>query len=543
MSYTVLARKWRPRFFADMIGQRHVIRALTNALESGRIHHAYLFTGTRGVGKTTMARALARALSCEVGISATPCGQCANCVAIDEGRYVDLIEVDAASRTRVDDTRELLDNVQYMPVQGRYKIYLVDEVHMFSLNSFNALLKTLEEPPPHVIFMLATTDPQKLPVTVLSRCLKFNLSRVDDQELAEYFATLLQEEGVNYEDSALGLIARAADGSVRDGLSLLDQIIAYCGATISLDETRSILGTVDEQHLIALLRALVTQDINAILAAAEVIYQTSSNYKTILAELARAFFEISLAKLGAEVATSGWQEEFVSHFNADQLQLYYQIALKARQDLSLAPDYKTGFEMGLIRLLAFSPVDGVEVDAPAVETPTPTPPTTQPALQSWDSMVKTLKASPMVKTLASHCEEVAIEHERIQLRLSSAHANLATDNARKKLTEALAVSLNHPVELIIDIAQTSNTPAKRADAKKKAQYQRAKDAIQQDNHVQDLVETFGASIDEQTISEQTISEQTISEQTMSEQTMSEQTMSEQTMSEQTKAKHINSEKS
>src|SRR5210317_863065 len=265
MSYLVLARKWRPKDFADTVGQEHVLQALINALDSGRLHHAYLFTGTRGVGKTTIARILAKALNCEKGVTSQPCGECSACVEIDEGRFVDLIEVDAASKTKVDDTRDLLDNVQYAPARGRYKVYLIDEVHMLSKSSFNALLKTLEEPPPHVKFLLATTDPQKLPVTVLSRCLQFNLKRMTPRLISERLAHICEAESIEADSAALAIIARAADGSLRDALSLLDQAIAYCGGNVSEAQVAMMLGTIDRGHVVRLLRNLADNDAAAII--------------------------------------------------------------------------------------------------------------------------------------------------------------------------------------------------------------------------------------------------------------------------------------
>src|SRR6185436_9100826 len=286
MSYLALARKWRPRNFSELAGQEHVMRALVNALDSGRVHHAFLFTGTRGVGKTTIARILARSLNCERGVSSTPCGKCGACREIDEGRFVDLIEVDAASRTKVDDTRELLENVQYLPTRGRYKVYLIDEVHMLSAHSFNALLKTLEEPPPHVKFLLATTDPQKLPVTVLSRCLQFNLKRLPVALISEHMSKVLGAEKISYDAPALRLVAQAADGSMRDALSLLDQLIAFGGGKVDEASARGMLGTIDRDHVTKLAKALVTGDAAQLLEAARNLEEFSPDYGQVLDDLA-----------------------------------------------------------------------------------------------------------------------------------------------------------------------------------------------------------------------------------------------------------------
>ncbi|MBP8290752.1 MAG: DNA polymerase III subunit gamma/tau, partial [Chromatiaceae bacterium] len=376
MSYQVLARKWRPRSFADMVGQAHVVRALGNALDQDRLHHAYLFTGTRGVGKTTLARILAKALNCEVGVSSTPCCQCPSCREIDEGRFVDLLEVDAASRTRVDQTRELLDNVPFAPVKGRFKVYLIDEVHMFSTSSFNALLKTLEEPPPHVKFLLATTDPQKVPVTVLSRCLQFNLKRLVPEEISAQLAHILTVEGLPYEDQALALLARAADGSMRDGLSLLDQAIAFGGGRVGADDIRAMLGTVGRDMSLNLLSALASRDGARLLEEVGRIHELTPDFGGLLQELLGFLHRIALfqqvpATLAADDPERETLEALARVLAPEDLQLFYQIALLGQADLPLAPDPRTGMEMVLLRMLAFRPVDQegrVSVVAGGVET-------------------------------------------------------------------------------------------------------------------------------------------------------------------------------
>jgi DNA polymerase-3 subunit gamma/tau len=360
MSYQVLARKWRPRSFQDMVGQSHVVRALSNALDQDRLHHAYLFTGTRGVGKTTLARILSKALNCEAGVSATPCGRCSSCVEIDNGRFVDLLEVDAASRTKVDQTRELLDNVPFAPVKGRFKVYLIDEVHMFSASSFNALLKTLEEPPPHVKFLLATTDPQKVPVTVLSRCLQFNLKRLVPEEIRAQLAHILTAEGVTFQDQALGLLARAADGSMRDGLSLLDQAIAYGDGRVTAEDVRAMLGTVGRDMSMGLVRALAELDGARMLDEVTRLQELTPDFAGLLQEVLSLLHRVALyqqvpAALSEEDPE---REEIVALAEAmdpQDLQLFYQIALLGQQDLQLAPDPRTGLEMVLLRMLAFRP--------------------------------------------------------------------------------------------------------------------------------------------------------------------------------------------
>ncbi len=362
MSYQVLARKYRPRSFAEMVGQEHVLKALINGLDNDRLHHAYLFTGTRGVGKTTVARVLARCLNCEGGITSRPCGSCGACQEIEQGRCVDLIEVDAASRTRVEDTRELLDNVQYAPTRARFKIYLVDEVHMLSTHSFNALLKTLEEPPPHVKFLFATTDPQKFPVTILSRCLQFNLKRLPTELIAGHLEQVLQQEGIDSEIRALQRLARAADGSMRDALSLTDQAIAFGAGTVREDEVRSMLGSIEEDSVYRLLEALAEEDAQALMAAVDAVAQRSPDFSELLAGLLTTLHELSLLQLVPDAMDAAHPdrerlEALAGRLSPEDVQLYYQIALHGRRDLPLAPVPRMGFEMTLLRMLAFRPAE------------------------------------------------------------------------------------------------------------------------------------------------------------------------------------------
>ncbi len=375
MSYQVLARKYRPRNFAEMAGQEHVLKALINGLDNDRLHHAYLFTGTRGVGKTTVARVLAKCLNCETGVTSQPCGQCAACREIDQGRFVDLIEVDAASRTKVEDTRELLDNVQYAPTRGRYKIYLVDEVHMLSTHSFNALLKTLEEPPPHVKFLLATTDPQKVPVTILSRCLQFNLKRLPAELIAGYLQQVLDEEGIGAEERAVRRLSRAADGSMRDALSLTDQAIAFGAGAVSEDEVRSMLGSIDDDAVFRLLEALAVDDGRAVLATVDELSQRAPDYADVLAALLSTLHELSLLQTVPDVGDPAHPDRerldaLAARLLPEDLQLFYQIALHGRRDLPLAPEPRMGFEMTLLRMLAFRPGDA-EGPPAAASSPVP----------------------------------------------------------------------------------------------------------------------------------------------------------------------------
>jgi DNA polymerase-3 subunit gamma/tau len=444
MSYQVLARKWRPQNFSELVGQEHVQRALVNALNDDRLHHAYLFTGTRGVGKTTIARIFSKSLNCEIGITATPCGKCSTCVEIAEGRYVDLIEVDAASRTGVDDTRELLENVQYAPTRGRYKVYLIDEVHMFSKSSFNALLKTLEEPPPHVKFLLATTDPQKLPVTVLSRCLQFNLKRLPVSLIISHLQHVLSSEKVEHNVSALQLIAEAADGSMRDALSLLDQALAFGAGSVLEQEVRDMLGSVSRGKVLGLLTAILQRDAATTMQAVAALAEFSPDFENVLAELLSLLHHMSLAKTVPEAL-----DEFVSaretllklteQVSAEDLHLFYQIALIGRRDLPLSPDARNGFEMIMLRMLAFRPavVDAASVlqtsaqSAVSTQMPIQNKSQQQASAQSNAQSInvnrqaepaveKPAVSSPIVNTVrdaiteTAYAEAAAIEHVEAQ---------------------------------------------------------------------------------------------------------------------------------
>nr|WP_024307931.1 DNA polymerase III subunit gamma/tau [Pseudomonas sp. P818] len=369
MSYQVLARKWRPRSFREMVGQTHVLKALINALDSQRLHHAYLFTGTRGVGKTTIARIIAKCLNCETGISSTPCGTCSVCREIDEGRFVDLIEVDAASRTKVEDTRELLDNVQYSPSRGRFKVYLIDEVHMLSTSSFNALLKTLEEPPPHVKFLLATTDPQKLPVTVLSRCLQFSLKNMPPERVVEHLTHVLTAENVPFEDDALWLLGRAADGSMRDAMSLTDQAIAFGEGKVLAADVRAMLGTLDHGQVYGVLHALIEGDARALIEAVRHLAEQGPDWNGVLSEMLNVLHRVAIAQALPDAVDNGQGDrervlQLAQALPAEDVQFYYQMGLIGRRDLPLAPDPRGGFEMVLLRMLAFRPA-GAD-DAPKV---------------------------------------------------------------------------------------------------------------------------------------------------------------------------------
>lgn len=416
MSYTVLARKWRPKSFSELVGQSHVMQALSNALDQQRLHHAYLFTGTRGVGKTTIARIFAKALNCQEGVGSQPCGVCETCRSIDEGRFIDLIEVDAASKTKVDDTREILDNVQFAPTQGRYKVYLIDEVHMLSKSSFNALLKTLEEPPEHVKFLLATTDPHKLPITVLSRCLQFNLMRLTQTQIQTHLAHILSQEQIAYEDSALALIAKSADGSARDSLSLLDQAIAYSAGEVMFEPVQTMLGLVDQQFGVAILQALANDDVQSLKEIIQNLAVMGVDYQALLSQLIESLHAIAYAQLFSEQETTTLLpaeivQGFAQSFSPERVQMLYQIALLAKQDMQLAPDIRIGFEMSLMRMLAFIPSElaakddssssraihgGEKISTPVTSSANNSIPSSQGEMSPADAMASLASARSLV---------------------------------------------------------------------------------------------------------------------------------------------------
>jgi len=545
MSYQVLARKWRPRNFEEMVGQSHVLRALVNALNNDRLHHAYLFTGTRGVGKTTIARILAKSLNCEQGVSATPCGECSTCREVDEGRYIDLIEVDAASRTKVDETRELLDNVQYAPTRGRYKVYLIDEVHMFSNHSFNALLKTLEEPPPHVKFLLATTDPQKLPVTILSRCLQFNLKALPQEQIHEYLTHILEQEQITAEQPAIRQIARAAQGSMRDGLSLLDQAIAFSGGELREDDVCNMLGVIGQHFVVDLLKALATNDAAAMLNCVQAMSEQSVDYEVTLADLLAMLQRIAIAQAVPDAVddSQGDRETvlgFAEQFSPEDVQLYYQSGLIGRRDLPLAPQLRGGFEMVLLRMLAFQPETSSSQSAgpkrnskPAVATATmpgttssaapatavvnqaaepqlesaPTPePDQAPAPEQpvankvtgsddWSSIIDAVGLSGMEQLLASNCTLVSREGTQWTLRLGSEHKQLHNDRFEKRIEKAIQDYFQESIRLTIEQGeQAGETPAMKTVRHNEERQQQAETNVANDSVVQSLQERFGATV-------------------------------------------------
>jgi DNA polymerase-3 subunit gamma/tau len=507
MSYLVLARKWRPRNFAELVGQEHVRQALVNALDSGRVHHAFLFTGTRGVGKTTIARILAKSLNCERGVTSTPCGECGACREIDEGRFVDLIEVDAASRTKVDDTRELLDNVQYLPTRGRYKIYLIDEVHMLSTHSFNALLKTLEEPPPHVKFLLATTDPQKLPVTVLSRCLQFNLKRLPASLIAERLLTILGAEGVAAEPAAVALLARSADGSLRDALSLLDQMLAFGAGRVTETDARAMLGTVDRQQVVHLVERLAERDACGLFECIAAIDEFAPDYAQLLDDIAALLQKVALRQAvpglpDDEIHATQTLAALAAQLPADELQLIFQIAILGRRDLELAPDPRTGIEMTLLRMLAFRPADvtGSSKSAGEVRPASPSPEAsvrtspipTSSATGDWPELVSRLELQGAARQLAGNCQLLERDGNRFRFLLDARAQSLHTRQQEDRLAQALGRLVGAPVTIEIEQGGAGDTPARREEQARDERLAKARAALESDPNVQALRDRFGA---------------------------------------------------
>ena len=555
----VLARKWRPRNFTELVGQEHVVRALTNALRDQRLHHAYLFTGTRGCGKTTLARIIAKALNCHTGVTDAPCGVCAACIEIDAGRFVDLIELDAASHTQVDNMRELLEGAMYAPTAGRYKVYIIDEVHMLSRNAFNAMLKTLEEPPEHVKFVLATTDPQKIPVTVLSRCLQFNLKQIPQPQIRDRLQHVLDAESLSSEPAALALIARSAQGSLRDALSLLDQAIAHGGGHVSTESTRTMLGAVDQTYLYSLLRALAAGDGAQLIAEADRMHERSLSFEMALQDLGALLHRLALAQRVPQVIAdddpdAATLREIIELFNAEDLQLHYQIVNQSRIEIGLAPDEYAGFTMALLRMLAFAPASaqpsggGVQVrSAPVKAAPRarnadpglmgsnapratrsaepdssssqPSAPMPQPIVaapsgtpsaspitgdgassDSWAQIVEQLGITGMTRMLAQHCELRHFDSTRIQLILARPHERLLEKAYQERLKSALQKRYGLDLKLSITVGEAGeNTPVAIAQRERDAQQSKAIADIEQDPFVRELVDQFDARVNESSI--------------------------------------------
>lgn len=530
---TVLARKWRPRNFAQLAGQEHVVRALSNALTQNRLHHAYLFTGTRGVGKTTIARIFAKSLNCLEGVTATPCGECSACREIDSGRFVDLVELDAASNTGVDNMRELLENAMYAPTMARFKVYIIDEVHMLSKGAFNAMLKTLEEPPGYVKFILATTDPQKVPVTVLSRCLQFNLKQLPPALIAGHLEYVLGQEQISFEAGAITLIARAAQGSMRDALSLMDQAIAFSAGEVEEAVVRTMLGAIDQSYLFDLLAALHEQNGTALLEIADNMTARSLAFDAALQELATLLHRIALAQTVPQAIADDEPErarlqELAQAFSAEEVQLYYQIAIHGRDEIDLAPDEYAGFTMTLLRMLAFAPGKGAASTAPsrampqqvpakaaaqpAVATPVAAPPKAtvvnrEPAqvaaapipagnMPDWGVLLTQLNVQGMAQQLAKHCVLQSFSDGQVTLCLSQEHKHLQTSKmATDKLQSALGEYFAKPVKLNIVLGKTAAaTPAVIEQQNKDFRQQQASDSIAQDDFVREAQAELGASL-------------------------------------------------
>lgn len=559
MSYQVLARKWRPKTFREMVGQEHVLQALVNALDHDRLHHAYLFTGTRGVGKTTIARILAKCLNCEQGVSSEPCGECSSCLEIAEGRSVDLIEVDAASRTKVEDTRELLENVQYAPTHSRYKVYLIDEVHMLSTHSFNALLKTLEEPPPHVKFLLATTDPQKLPATVLSRCLQFNLKNMPPEQIVGHLGKVLEQEMVGFEEPALWLLGRAAAGSMRDALSLTDQAIAFGSGKVDEADVRSMLGSVDLSFIYQLLEALCEGEPDKLLDVVAHMGEHAPDFEGGLDELLSLIHRVAMAQVVPDAIDNSWGDaervgQIASAITAEDAQLFYQIALNGKRDIGLAPDPRGGFEMILLRMLAFRPaavIDdslgpedlqpvaqpnqtsaAVEVGTqakkphkapqPAVAPPEPTPVESRPiepapveqapimpvgavALADlnpplWPQLLESLGLVGIVYNIASHCDLCSNDNGALKFVLDAGNASLFNDSHSDKIRLALENYFGQSLSVSIVPGDVQReTPAMRKARLAQERQQEAIVSIEADPQLQELIARFDGELDRSSI--------------------------------------------
>ncbi|MSQ80994.1 MAG: DNA polymerase III subunit gamma/tau [Candidatus Methylopumilus sp.] len=528
MSYQVLARKYRPRSFDKLVGQTHVVQALKNALDQKRLHHAYLFTGTRGVGKTTLARILAKSLNCEKGISSSPCGTCSACTEIDQGRYIDLIEVDAASNTQVDNMRDLLDNAHYAPTQGQFKIYIIDEVHMLSKSAFNAMLKTLEEPPEHVKFILATTEPQKVPVTVLSRCLQFNLKQMPSASISEYLEKILKEESIQYEINAMYLIAKAANGSMRDALSILDQGIAYCGEKIEEIAIKKMLGAIDQSYLFNLIHAVINQDGPKVIEIAKSMDERNLSFNAALNDLANLIQTISVAQSIPESLDPSYLDRdqvmvLTQKISAEQLQLLYQISILGKRDLYLAPDEYAGFTMTLLRMLSFAPNElalpktqtsikkEVTTHAPKIETkiePIETeittikkkvdlneeiPKNTLSFNGNWRELVDQLKLG-LVKALAQQSELVSFIDNEIILSIADEHKHLLNEAYQKKLELSLSEHFNQRIKLVIMQKGANHSPLKQKQDERSTLMKHTEEAMLHDPFVKSLLTEFNAEI-------------------------------------------------
>lgn len=555
MSYQVLARKWRPSSFREMAGQTHVLKALINALDHDRLHHAYLFTGTRGVGKTTIARILAKCLNCETGVSSEPCGRCDACVAIAEGRFVDLIEVDAASKTKVDDTREMLENVQYTPTRGRYKVYLIDEVHMLSGHSFNALLKTLEEPPPHVKFLLATTDPQKIPPTILSRCLQFSLKNMAPEKIVEHLQHILGKEMITFEEPALWQIARAAEGSMRDALSLTDQAIAFGGGKLLAADVESMLGSIDRSVVVELVRQLEAGDAAELLKRVQGLAEQGADFAAVLLDLLALLHRVALVQAVPEAVDTTLPDyrdvqSLAQSLPAEDVQYYYQLGLVGRRDMSLAPDARSGLEMVLLRMLAFKPAGVHQIPVAGGNTPPkksvpsaaepaapapanaavdashahePRPETvasaTSPAdgdldlgdagsglklasltSEVWREQFDRFGFAGLLRSICSHCVLAKVDGQTLYFHIDPDNANLLNESHKERFEKALTAYFNCPIRIDLQItAVGQETPAEYAERQRREQLADLTALIHADPVVQQLLQEFEGRIDDSSI--------------------------------------------
>ncbi len=521
MTYQVLARKYRPQSFNDMVGQEAILRMISNALDQKRIHHAYLFTGTRGVGKTTLARILAKCLNCETGITSKPCGTCHACRSIDAGQFLDLYEIDAASRTKVEEMRDLLDNVLYPPTQGRTKVYLIDEVHMLSNHSFNALLKTLEEPPEHVKFILATTDPKRLPVTILSRCLQFHLKRILPDQIAKHLQHICEVENITHEVPALERLAQGADGSMRDALSLLDQAIAYGHGAVSTAEVKNMLGSMAQDDVMPLMQALAAQDGNQVFAAIADLAERAPDFQQVLEEMISVLHKVAVTQIIPDRTQEADIAALTKQFSPEDVQLYYQIALLGRRDLAHAAQPQQGFEMTMLRMLAFKPVAGTQTTtttttakpattrtAPAAAAK-PTAPPTAPAasastaaapvtvvLSEWNEILPKLGLSGLAYALASNCSLQAINDTQVKLILAAKHEPMLNPKLKERINDAFSTYLNRKVQLDISITtEELATPVKKVEQDTANRLATAKQNMLNDPRVQQLVEMYDATVE------------------------------------------------
>ncbi|MDA9642469.1 DNA polymerase III subunit gamma/tau [Nitrosomonadales bacterium] len=509
MSYEVLARKWRPKSFETLVGQDNTVQALSNALDNDRLHHAYLFSGTRGVGKTTLARILAKSLNCEQSVSSKPCQKCSTCIDIDKGRFIDLIEVDAATNTKVESMRDLLENSQYAPTSGRFKVYIIDEVHMLSRSAFNSMLKTLEEPPSHVKFILATTDPKKIPITVISRCLQFNLKQMATENISSYLKNILKEEKINAENEALDIISKAAHGSMRDALSILDQAIAYSGIEISTEKIISMLGTIDDVFLVSILNAIAEDNGAKVMKLSKEMNQKSISFDLALEELARLIHKISIHQIIpeslSESSLNGEIKKLSTLFTAESLQLSYQIAINGRRDLDLAPDQYTGFNMTLLRMLAFYPSSqpvasfsakkkiDPEVNVVKKENSLDADSIDHSFNGNWEKLVSSLKIG-IAKSLAQECALVSYQNNNFNLSLNENFSHLNQNNYVDKLEEVLTNYFNKKIKVNISLGNDLKTPSSQKKIESDGLMKTTESAIMDDRFVKQLINDFGAEV-------------------------------------------------